>query len=70
MATKLKYDKFAVVLLLLVVLASSLIFVSENPYFFFEGQTNSGTIGQVTLYVLPHDEGASNSEQGGVDKET
>ena len=57
MATKLKYDNFAIVMLILVVMASLFLLYSENPFLFdFSGKSRGSGAGVVSVYVLPHDD--------------
>ncbi len=53
MATKRKYDKFAVIMLVMILIASSLIFYAENPNAFRFGFMSSNSGGTISLYVMP-----------------
>ncbi len=56
MATKAKQDKFAIAMVVLIILAAALLFYSENPFLFSGSNMQSKTGATVSLYVLPHDE--------------
>ena len=63
MATKFRQDKFSIALLVLVLIASALLFYSENPFAFdFSGNSRPASSGQVSVYVIPNED-ASNGGQ-------
>lgn len=64
-----KVDSFAVFMLLLIVLASSLIFYSENyqekSYQPSAGEVSTGAAGQVSVYILPKEDNSNIKQVNG-----